>query len=146
MPRRKPKKRKIEYQRFAMRVSAVAVRVRRVGPDIFTSEPEGEASSSIAIEGTIDRPVLKELRDTHVTVFERDERKGNPGAAIGGTVLWNVVCDLPRTQFSDLLAIVLAGKLAKVEMLFEDLRRGSGILRSIHFGTEPVSSEADDEG
>jgi hypothetical protein len=145
MPKRNAKKRKSEYERLAMRVEATAVNVDRMGPDIFTMKPEGQVSSSIAIEGTLDRPVLKTLRDAHVTVFERDERAGNPGAAIGGSVRWNVVCSLPHDHFSNPLALILAGKLVKVDMLFEGMRRGTGVLRSIDFRTEPVPGEAEDE-
>lgn len=131
MPGRKAKKPKEQYQRLIVRVEAVAARVSRIGPDIYAFEPKGAVSSTIAIEGKLDRPVLKTLQDAHVTVFEREEREGNPGSAIGGSIRWNVVCSLHREQFSDLLAVVLADKLSTVDMVFADLRRGRGTLRTI---------------
>lgn len=143
--RRKTRKRVPEPEWFHLKVEAASVTVGRIGPKILHPEPEGESSTSITIEGALDRPVLKRLHTAHVTVFERDERTGNPGAAIGGSIIWHVVCDLPRAQFADLHALVLADKLFKVDLLFEGLRRGSGALRSVHFRTAPVPGDAEME-
>lgn len=111
----------------------------------MTGEPDGRSSSSITVEGALDRPAFKELTRTVLLILQRDDAEGNPGAAIGGTIVWNVVARLPRAQFADLLAVVLAGKLDRVEMGFEEIKRGSGIMRSVSFYTAPVPSEAEDE-
>jgi hypothetical protein len=145
MPRRKARKRKPDPVRFVVCVTAASVSVGRLGPDIYTLEPEGESRTYISLEGTLDRPVIRDLVAAHIQVSDGDERPGNPGAAIGATTVFTVACSLPRAQFSDLLALVMAGKLAKVDLLFESLRRGNGILRSVHFRTAPVPGEADDE-
>ena len=147
MPRRKKRKRKQDPVRFTLTVAACAVSVGRLGPKIFYPEPEGESRTYITIEGTLDRPVLRDVLAATIQVSDGEERPGNPGAAIGGTTIWHVACGLPRAQFADLLALVTAGKLVKVDLLFESLRRGSGILRSVHFETAPVPSEAEyDDG
>jgi hypothetical protein len=128
-------------------VTATSVSVGRLGPKILHPEPEGESRTYIKIEGTLDRPVLRDVLTATIQVSDREEPPGNPGAAIGGTTIWHVGCALPRAQFAHLLALVLAGKLVKVDMLFESLRRGSGIMRSVHFETAPVPSDAAmDEG
>jgi hypothetical protein len=143
MPRRKKRKRIPDPVRFTLRVTACAVSVGRLGPDIYTLEPEGESRTYITLEGTLDRPVIRDLVAAHIQVSDGDEKPGNPGAAIGGASVWHVACSLPRAQFSDLMALVVCGRLAKVDMLFESLRRGSGVMRSVHFDTAPVPSEAE---
>lgn len=100
------------WQRLKLNVAATSVHVDRYGPKIVTGEPDGRSSSSITIEGTLDRPAFKTLTRTVLLVLQREEPEGNPGAAIGGSIVWNVVATLPRAQFSDLLALVLADRRA----------------------------------
>jgi len=57
------------------------------------------------------------------------------GLALGGKTPWTVTCALPRRQFADLLAIVLADKLRVVELIFDELRWHKGTLLSVHFTT-----------
>ena len=139
---RKPR---IDPVRYKLAVTATAVRVNRTGPGISNMAPEGESGSVITLEGTLDRPVLQERRAAVLIVFERHEPVGNPGAAIGGSSTWRVVCHLPRPSFADLLALVLAGRLTQVDMLFEKIRHGKGILRSVDFETPPVCSDQEHE-
>lgn len=143
--RRTKRKRSKEWLRLTLRVAAASVHVDRLGPKILMGEPEGEASSSINIEGTLDRPAFKALTRTRLLVLEREERTGDPGTAIGGTIVWNVVATLPREQFADLVAMVLADKLQRVEMGFEEVKRGTGTMRTISFKTAPVPGDAEDE-
>jgi len=146
MPRRKKRKRKkSDYARFEMTVSACAVRVGRTGPKIIHPLPEGESDTYINIEGTLDRPVYKDMRAALVSVFERDEPPGDPGTAIGSELVWNVICALPPSQFAALLGLVFADKLTMVELLFEDLRWRRARLRSIHFCTAPVPFEREED-
>jgi hypothetical protein len=141
MARSPKKERRAEPQWFELRVSAAAVSVGQIGPKILAQEPEGEARTYITVVGALDRPAPKGLDAATIQISDGDKRTGNPGAAIGGASVWHVACSLPRGQFDDLLALVLAGKLVKVDLLFESLKRGSGVLRSIDFRTDPVSSE-----
>lgn len=145
MPRRrKARKRSPEPVRFTLSVTACAVSVGRYGPKILCLEPEGQSRTYVTIEGTLDRPAPpRGLRVAAIQVSDGEETPGNPGAAIGGTSVLQVACGLPRAQFSDLMALVVSGRLATVEMLFESLRRGSGVMRSVHFETAPVPSEAE---
>jgi hypothetical protein len=145
MPRRKRTSRKPEIQRYTLRVDATSVRISRLGPKINFQKMDGEASSSITIEGHLDRPAYKDLTHTNLLVIERDEDTCNPGSAIGGTIIWNAVVSLPRVQFADLLAIVLANKLVAVDLGFEGIRRGSGTIRSVSFETAPVPNDIEDE-
>jgi len=48
---------------------------------------------------------------------------------------------LPRPQFVDLLALVAAQRIERVELLTDVLRRGSGSVRSAGFHTARVPSE-----
>jgi len=60
------------------------------------------------------------------------------GLALGGKTPWTVTCYLPRRQFADLLAMVLADKLRVVELIFDELRWHKGTLLSVHFTTGEV--------
>lgn len=140
----KRRKSKREANWYELHVTAAAVSIGRMGPKIYTLAPDGEAHTYITMEGYLDRPAYKDLLRTSVQVSAGNETTGNPGAAIGGTEVWHVSCSLPRGQFDDLLALVCTEKLAKVDLLFEGLRRGSGILRSVNFRTAPVPSEAEE--
>lgn len=143
MARRRQKRRKhTDPVRFTVSVEAASVSAGRIGPDIYTLAPAGESRTYIHIEGTLDRPVLRDVIAAAIQVSDGDEKPGNPGAAIGVTSVFSVACALPRGQFDDVLALVMAGKLAKADLLFESLRRGHGVLRSIHFRTAPTPREA----
>src|SRR3712207_3488451 len=100
MPRRKGKRHASELERFSVRVTATAVRVSREGPGILYRVPHGESDTTIHIEGSLDRPVLR-MQSASIMVLSRAE-DGDPGAAIGSTTIWQVVITLPRAQFADL--------------------------------------------
>jgi hypothetical protein len=76
-----------------------------------------------------------------VCVFCGADVGDTPGGAIGTTTAWQVVLYLPREQFADLLTIVAARRLAKVDLQLEGLRRGKGAVRSASFQTELVPCE-----
>jgi hypothetical protein len=69
MPRRKQKPHKLEFQRFTLLVRATSVRISRLGSKINFSQPDDEASSTITIEGTLDRPSYKDLTLSVVRLF-----------------------------------------------------------------------------
>ena len=58
---------------------------------------------------------------------------------------WQLVLRLPREQFVDLLVIIAAQQLVKVDLLLEGLSRGNGTVRSASFYTKPVPYERDDD-
>lgn len=140
--KKKRKTRQPECQRFRLAVTAASATVDCIGPKIYKPEPDGCASSNITIEGTLDRPAMRDVRVAVLTVFAKDQRAGNPGAAIGGTDAWRVAAHLPPPQFAHLLAVVLADKLCSVDLLFDNVKRGCGILRNVSFNTAPVPCEA----
>jgi hypothetical protein len=132
-----------EPQSFAVRVAASAVRIARQGPGILRDRPDGESDTTLHFEGELDRPVIR-MHTASIMVVCGDVG-GNPGAAIGGTTIWHVVITLPRAQFGDLLALAVAQRVAKVELLLEGLRCGKGVVRSVSFASAPIPSEADIE-
>ncbi|MGE0061428.1 MAG: hypothetical protein AB7T86_05045 [Xanthobacteraceae bacterium] len=144
MPKRKRPRREARYERFRLAVEAASASVSRMGPGILHRDPDGETSSTITIEGRLDRPAFKDVVTVRLLVFSRDDRTGDPGGAIGGTP-WNVVCFLPTAAFANLLALVTSGKLDHVDLLFEDLKRGNARLRTVSFDTAPVPCDAEDE-
>lgn len=139
---RKAKIRKPSLEWFKIKVTAAAVSVVHRGPGLSPLHPDGDAGSSITVEGTLDRPVLN--RGTaSVCVFCGAEIGNNPGSAIGATTAWQLVLCLPREQFEDLLIIIAARQLADVDLLLERLSRGKGSVRSASFHTQPLPSERD---
>ena len=142
MPRRKTHKRSSEVSRYAIAVAAASARVGRTGPDILTMRPDGESDTSIYIEGALDRAVIR-MRSANILVLCGERGDGDPGGAVGGTNIWRIVVRLPRAQFADLLSLVLADKLVKVDMLLGPVRYGKGTVRSISFEMRPVPSEAE---
>lgn len=85
-------------------------------------DPDGDAYSVIKIEGTLDRPVLKQVA-AFMYVFCGATVGDNPGSAIGATTAWQLVLRLPREQFTDLLAIITAQRLVEVELLLDGFTR-----------------------
>jgi hypothetical protein len=100
--------------------------------------------SSIEITGDLDKAVIRRRR-AHVSVYVEDEVVQGPGHAMGTSGdSWSVTVWLPREQFRDLFAIVLAGKLLWIQLAVEALRRGKGAILSAGFHTEDEPEE--DEG
>ena len=97
-------------------------------------------SSTITIEGALDTPVIR--RHTAL-VYVHCREQGDPGGAHGvNDTHWQVLVYLPRPQFVDLLMLVAAQRIARVELPTDALRRGSGRVRSAGFHTAHVPSEA----
>ena len=143
---RKPRKRNREPRRFAITVDACAISIGPSGPGFNTAEPEGESHTCISIEGTLDRPLLRDVRAVHATVFEDEGYGTGPGAAIGVTTHWQIVLYLPRDTFNDLRALVLAERLAVIRLWVEELYRGRAKIRSVSFDTAPLPCEQDQDG
>lgn len=102
MPR--ARKRHSDLAWFKVAVTARAVSISRAGPQLSRIHPDGESRSVITFEGMLDRPVLRDVRLANLIVFCVKNDGGEPGQAIGATWLWQVVINLPREQFADLLA------------------------------------------
>jgi len=134
-----------KWLRLTLAVGATSVHINRVGPRISPDEPEGSSSSWITIEGTLDRPAFKSLMCAKILVIDKPSATGDPGSAIGGNTIWQVVACLPRAQFDHLLTTVLANKLERVALGFDEVKRGHGKLRTISFDTAPVPSDIDDD-
>jgi hypothetical protein len=126
-----------------MTVEGASIRVSATGPSNL--EPRGEAGSSITIEGALDQTVHKDINRALLSVYCRPFAPDNPGAAIAANIIWNLVVDLPRDQFADLVALALSDRLRSVSIGVEGLRRGKGPIRSISFDTAPVPFEREDE-
>lgn len=144
MRRRKTRARKSDGSRYAVAVTASSVRVNCIGPDILALSPGGVSETTIHIEGKLDRPVIR-MMTASIVVFCDGRDDGNPGSAIGGNQVWQIVVRLPRAQFMDLLMLVLAEKLVKADMFVGPVRYGKGTVRSISFETRPVPGEAEED-
>lgn len=130
---------KTEIERLKFMVAAVAVYVQR-----DSREPAHRASATkIRIEGQSDGVTAKVSRETLLLVSSNNEEMKVSGYAIGGKTPWTVSCSLPREQFADLLAVVLADRLKSVEMDFDRIHWHKGTLLSVEFATRPLPSEAD---
>ena len=143
--KRRTHKRRPELVRYKVAVSAASIRISRMGPGLIRYLPDGECRSVINIEGALKKPVGRDVRTAGIYVFEGDGDGGDPGSAIGFSKLRQVVLYLPRPQFDDLRAMVLADKLATVDLLTDGLSRGKGTIRSVAFETVPVPSEQDED-
>lgn len=92
-----------------------------------------EGSTSIHIEGLASSPIFKEPREAFLEVSTG--LKINMLGYASGKSRLTVLCDLPRDQFVDLLAMVLAGRLRFVELDFDQLKWNRGILEVIQLRT-----------
>jgi hypothetical protein len=91
------------------------------------------------IEGALDTPVI---RRQAALVYVHCREQGDPGGALGvNNTHWQVLVYLPRPQFVDLVALVAAQRVARVELMTDALLRGSGKVRSAGFHTASVPSE-----
>jgi hypothetical protein len=137
------KKIRSESQRksLTLAVEAAAVSVRRIAD--FSSYSAERTATNIRIEGRSDGSKCKTPRETLLLVTSESHQGEVAGFALGGDAPWTVGCELPRDPFMDLLAIVLANKLATVEMVFDSLRWHKGNLLSIQFCTRPLPTERD---
>jgi hypothetical protein len=141
---RRVKRHKPSLEWFKIKVTATSVNITHRGPGLSGPEPDGSADTVIHMEGAMDHPVLK--RSTAlVYVFCAEAIGDNSGTAIGATTAWQVVLRLPREQFADLLAVVVAERLAEVDLLLDGVKYGKGAVRSVSFYTEPVPSERDED-
>jgi hypothetical protein len=143
---RKEKRRKAtrpEKEWYWINVRAAAARVSRVGPGLWRDEPDGISETTLQFEGELEKPVLR-MTTTALMVMCRNDRD-HPGAAIGGREIWRLVVSLPRPPFDDLVALVAAQRVAKIELLIENLKFGKGRVRSVAFSTTPIPSEAEEE-
>jgi hypothetical protein len=129
---------------LTLAVEAAAVSVRRIAD--FTSCSAESTATNIRIEGRSDGPDCKTPRETLLLVSPEVHQGEVTGFALGGNAPWTVGCELPRDPFTDLLAIVLANKLATVEMVFDSLRWHKGNLLSIQFCTRPLPTDIDASG
>jgi hypothetical protein len=100
------------------------------------------ASSHITIEGTLSESVIRR-RSALVHVHCREQ--SDPGAALGvNETHLQVLVYLPREQFSDLMVLVAAQRLARVDLLTDTLRYGKGRVRSAGFHAAQVPAEAEE--
>jgi hypothetical protein len=85
------------------------------------------ASSTITIEGALDTPVIWRQA---ALVYVHCREQGDPCGALGvNDSHWQVLAYLPRPQFVNLLALVAAQRIARVELL-----TASGRVRSAGAG------------
>jgi len=94
--KRRPRKRGREFVRYKVTVSASAMRISQMGPRLTRLDPDGQCRSTISIEGSLDQPVLRDVRGVYIFVFEGDKNGCDPGGAIGVGTSWQVVLYLPR--------------------------------------------------
>lgn len=125
---------KVTVERLKLTVTTATVFVWR--NDL--SRASGQCATNIHIEGQAAGHTSKLVRNTLLSVWLDNATTKVVGRALGGRTPWTVSCDLPREQFTDLLAIVLADKLRGVEMTFDELRWHKGILISVHFTTGEI--------
>jgi hypothetical protein len=117
--------------RYTVAVDAASVRTIRRGPRQRRFDADEECRSVINIEGILDKAVGRDVRTAGIYVFDGEGYGGDPGHAIGVSSMWQVVVHLPRPQFEELRAMVLADKLAVVDVLIADLSRGKGAVRTV---------------
>ncbi|CAN1724884.1 protein of unknown function [Hyphomicrobium sp. 1Nfss2.1] len=111
--------------------------VRDADVDVFRGKASNGATS-IHVGGLASSLIFKEPREAFLQVSSGMEIKALGYAS--GNSRWTVICDLPRDQFVDLLAIVLAGRLSVVEMDFNQLKWNRGTLEAIEFGTRALGA------
>ena len=125
---------------FSVTVSASSAYISHRILDPKYDAGRDAASSTITIEGALDTPVI---RRQAALVYVHCREQGHPGGALGvNDTHWQVLVYLPRPQFVDLLMPVAAQRVARVELLTDVLRRGSGSVRSAGFHTAHVPREA----
>jgi hypothetical protein len=128
---------------YNIAITAVAVNTSNYGPGVLNTAPEGQASTSITIEGKLDRPAYEDLQTALVNVSRGDTNGVQCGATLPGESVWNVVIWLSSVAFSDLLVIGLSGGLTSVRLVTEKVRRGKARVLSASFGTVSVPSEVE---
>lgn len=139
MARRRSRSAHANYSHFSVTVSASSAYISHRILDPKYDAGRDPASSTITIEGALNTPVI---RRQAALVYVHCREQGDPGGAFGvNDTHWQVLVYLTRPQFADLLALVAAQKVARVELLTDALRRGSGIVRSAEFHTASVPSE-----
>lgn len=142
--RRKQRRRKAQPVVFDIAVRAVAASVSRSTPGERLRSME--CYSHLYIEGTLPKPVIRDVRTVILSVFEDGPADRGPGSAIGfGAESWSIVARLPRTQFADLLAIALAGELHHVSIAFDAVKRGKGDVISVSYRTKQIPFYAEDD-
>lgn len=100
------------------------------------------ADTSIEIKGRSTGDRYIEPLETLLSVSAAKESSQGVGYAHGNKAPWSVECVLPRSQFADLVAIVLAERLEEVEFVFDRLRRHKGLLLSAEFRARPFVKSA----
>ena len=134
MARRRSRNGHADYGHYSVTVSASSASISH-----RILDPKYDASSTITIEGALVTPVI---RRQAALVYVHCREQGHPGGALGvNDTHWQVLVYLPRPQFVDLLMLVAAQRIARVELLTDVLRRGSGSVRSAGFHTAHVPSE-----
>jgi hypothetical protein len=141
MPRSVRRKKREEPNWHRIAVTGASVRVTRRTRGLDGKWHLGECYTSIDIEGTLDEPLRRMSTASLLIICEENT---NLGSAIGGRLNWRSVVYLPREQFGDLMALILADKLRSVELLLPKLHHGKGPILSMHFGTAPVEAEPDE--
>ena len=129
MARRRSRNGHADYGHYSVTVSASSASISH-----RILDPKYDASSTITIEGALVTPVIRR-QAAHVYVHCREQ--GDPGGAIGKC--WSIS---PALSSWILLMLVAAQRIARVELLTDVLRRGSGSVRSAGFHTAHVPSEA----
>jgi hypothetical protein len=124
-------------------VSASSAYISHRIPDPKYDVGNNPASSHITIEGALNEPVI---RRRSALVYVHRRAQGDPDAALGvNDTHWQVLIYLPRAQFADLMVLVAAQRLARVDLLTDALRHGKRQVRSAGFHTTRVPAEAEDE-
>lgn len=139
--RKKRTIRRNEVEGFYITVLAASAFVSRIGPDRRYSD--GMSSTSISIEGTIEKPVIG--RTKALISIHEDRGSSDPGTAIGlSATHWQIVVNLAEPQFSHALTLAANDKLAYCYVAVRGLKRGVAPVVSAGFHTAPVPLFADD--
>ncbi len=138
MARRRSRIAHANYGHFSVTVGASSAYISHRILDPKYDAGRDAASSTMSIQGALDTPVIRR-EAALVSVYCREQ--GDPGGALGvNDAHWLVLVYLSRAKFVDLLALVAAQKVTRVELLTDALRRGSGRVRSAEFHTASVPS------
>lgn len=132
MPRKKTARH--EPRVFRIAVTDTRVSVRRDGPNTFDYNPDEAASTALTIEGRLGEPVVR-MQTAAISVFRSKEKREEVGAALGISSIWQILAYLPDPEFTDLQAVILAGRLTGIYLVMESVRRGQGRIQSIGFHT-----------
>lgn len=132
MPRKKPARNELSVFRIAVTDSRVSV--RRDGPSTFDYNPDEAAATALTIEGTLDAPVVR-MQTAAINVFRSKVKQEDVGAALGISSTWQIVAHVPDPEFTDLQAMILAGRLTSIYLVMESVKRGLGRIQSIGFHT-----------